>query len=166
MNEDDRIGIRKDRQWKHLEGRLCRVNEFTPLMGSKIEQNRVTSPIKSVPYASFTIESKVIPEEVDAIAFCTQKNDFESLWAAFKNEYYDPTTEDVLMFWTTQHYNRVIFKILSMMAPKMVVFYAKKGTFEKFEDVTWPKNKPLADILEQLGVKDIVYRAPPLQRTR
>jgi len=141
MRNEEEIILRKDKEWSLIEGELCLVTDFTPLMGGAVKNGVVTSPITSTPYASTTIKCKKVPQKVTG--FITHKMDFAHLWAAFRERGVNEEKEEVLIYWSTKHYKYKIYQALStfMLAlmgatpmPKIIVMICPKGTFENCPD--------------------------------
>lgn len=146
---NSQVGLRSDKQWSQLEGHLCRITGFMPVMRSEIKNGEVVGGDRQFPYAGFSIESRRIPKGLEVMGFCTHKLDFENLWDVFNSGYLDTDTEEVLMFWSRKHYNSTAFKLLSTMSPKMVIMVCKKGTFATANNHTWPKGEKLSTMLER-----------------
>ncbi len=137
-NEQAGITLRKDREWSVIDGELCLVTDFLPLMGSTIKNGIVVSLDTTVPYASVTIKCKKNSEKITG--YITHKIDFAHLWNAFKERGINNEKEEVLIYWSTKHYNNIIARMLSAFMlkilggtplPKVFVMIFPKGTYEK-----------------------------------
>lgn len=140
-NKQAEVILRKDKEWRLIDGELLLVTDFSPLMGSTVKDGVAISSVSDVPYASISIESKKIKEKTTG--FITHKEDFINLWSAFKEIGINQGNEEVLIYWTTKRYNNIIAKILSSFLlgllgstpfPKIVVMVCKKGTYESCPD--------------------------------
>jgi hypothetical protein len=80
-NKNSEILLRKDKEWSLIDGELCLVDDFAPLVGSFVKNGVVISSQSSLPYASVNLSCKKIPENITG--FITHKIDFSNLWAAF-----------------------------------------------------------------------------------
>ena len=138
MKNSTEIILRKDKEWSLIDSELCLVTNFSPLMGSTVKDGVVISPGVNTPYASVTIKCKKIKEEITG--FITHKIDFMNLWHVFKEIGLNEEKEEVLIYWTTKHYNNKIAKIISAFCltllggtplPKIFVMLFSKGTYER-----------------------------------
>ncbi|MFA4981344.1 MAG: hypothetical protein WC592_02605 [Candidatus Omnitrophota bacterium] len=128
----------KDKEWSLIDGELCLVTEFFPMMGSSVKDGVVISPSTSAPYAKITIRCKKIPTEITA--FITHSIDFANLWDAFRYRETHNKTDEILIYWSTKHYNSVIAKIISSVMltilggtslPKILIMLRPNGAYEK-----------------------------------
>lgn len=119
------ITLRKDSEWKIIEGLPCRVISFTALAAIKNKKILATSAF--LPYASVTIECKEISKTITG--FITHKVDFKHLWMAFKERGLSDN-EEMMIVWTTKSYKFKFLKILSIFLPKLWVVIWPKGAFE------------------------------------
>ena len=117
--------MRKDSEWSVIDGEPCRVIDFMPL--ASVENGKVITPDITTPYALITLECKKIPSMVKG--FVTHKTDFIHLWTAFKERGVSDN-EEVIIFWSTQHYKYGFLKLLSSSLPKMWVMICPKKAFE------------------------------------
>lgn len=133
-NEESEILLLKDSQWNIIDGELCRVIGFIPLVGW-VEDGKVISVDNKTPYASVLLENKNCPEPVKG--FITNKIDFDNLWSAFRirgvGEY-----EEVLIIWSNISYKFKIFKFFSVFLPKLRVIICPKG-FWITTDFSWDR---------------------------
>lgn len=119
-----------DKQWSRIDGELCRVMEFTPMMGCSVENGMVIDKLKgATPYASVTLECETLKEKTTG--YITHKVDFKNLWEVFNNRTISTQSEEVLLYWTKKHYSNVISKILSFSMPKVIVSVCPRGTYER-----------------------------------
>ncbi len=126
----EKITLLKDEEWGSIDGEACRVIDFVP-MGSSVKNGKVIAKDMTTPYASIQIECKKLSGEITG--FITHKIDFINLWNAFK-ERGVRENEEVLIFWSINHYKNKIFKSLSRAMPKLWVMICKKGAFELMTD--------------------------------
>jgi len=117
-------GLLNDNDWSIVEGELCRAREFAPM--ATIQNGKIISPSKSLPYASVTIECKKLSHTVQG--FIAHKLDFRNLWEAF-NERPLSEDEEVLFIWTKKHYKKYA-KIFSANMPRLWVMVCPKEAFE------------------------------------
>jgi len=148
MNIKDRseIILRKDREWKLIDGELCLATNFRPLMGNIVKEGLVISRVTDVPYASIDVKTKRIKKKI--CGYITHKQDFANLWSAVRERGINEEKEEVLIYWSTNHYNNVIAKLLSKFLliflggtplPKIIVMVCQKGTYESCADgFSWP----------------------------
>jgi hypothetical protein len=136
---NNEIIYRKDREWSSIDGELCLVTDFVPLSGSTVKNGSVISPITSEPYASITIECNKFQNKITGLV--THKMDFIHLWAAFFDRGIDEEKEEVLIYWSTNHYKNVVYQVLSLFFltilggtpfPKMVVMVCPKGQYNSY----------------------------------
>ncbi len=137
-DKQSEIILRKDKEWSLIDSELCLVTNFIPLMGSTVKDGVVVSPNVNTPYASVTIKCKKTKEEITG--FITHKIDFVNLWHVFKEINLNEEKEEVLIYWTTKHYNNIVAKIISAFyltllggtpLPKIFVMLYQKGTYDK-----------------------------------
>jgi len=129
--------LRKDKEWSLLDGELCLVSEFTPLMGSVVKDGVVSSPETTVPYASLNLECTKTPAKITG--FITHKIDFANLWSVFKERQINKEKEEALIYWTAKHYKYKILQLISDYCltilgaapfPKVIVMVCPKGTYK------------------------------------
>lgn len=127
---EDKITLLKDEEWRLIDGEICRAMDFAP-MGSSVKDGKVIAKDMTTPYASIKIECKKIPEKITG--FITNKIDFINLWNAFK-ERGVREKEEVLIFWSVNHYKNKIFRVISRIMPKLWVMICPKNTFKRLTD--------------------------------
>jgi len=140
-----------DKEWSAVDGEVCKVIEFSPLVTSINESNQVQNGSKSLPYAVITIECK----KLDSITrgYITHKIDFGNLWVAFNERYLD-ANEEIIVVWSKNNYKRGV-KLLSGFMPKLWVMICPKGAYELMSDsnykpelsglARWNAMKPIID---------------------
>jgi len=126
----EKITLLKDEEWSLIDGEICRVIDFVP-MGSSVKDGKAIAMDTTTPYASIQIECKKLSGEITG--FITHKIDFINLWNAFK-EREIRENEEVLIFWSINHYKNKIFKSLSRVMPKLWVMVCPKNAFEILTD--------------------------------
>jgi len=117
MNENnpiEEIVLLTDKQWSIIDGETCRVVDFIPMNFDK-----------SVPYACITIECKKVGK---IRGYITHRTDFKHLFMAFK-ERTIKENEEVLIFWSKEHYKLKLLTLLHNFLPKLRVMICKKGAF-------------------------------------
>lgn len=124
------ITLLKDNEWSKIDGVPCRVIDFVPM--AKIENGKITTINTWTPYASIHMECKGVKEKI--IGFITQKNDFEALWAAFKERAISDN-EDVIVVWTTKRYKNKLLNLYTAIWPKLLVLVCSKGAFKLVTDL-------------------------------
>jgi hypothetical protein len=135
QNSESKIVLLKDSEWSMIDGDACRVTDFGPL-GSLIDADgKVQSMDKTTPYASITIECEKLGKDITG--YITHKEDFQHLWAAFK-ERKMKNDEEVIIIWTKKNYKRGV-KFFSGLMPKLWVMVCPKGAYELMVD---PSYKP------------------------
>lgn len=153
--EQTEIVLLRDKEWRLLDSELCLVSIFQPFMGSGVKDGKAISPDVSVPYAEIKIECRLSTEKI--AGFITHKEDFINLWAAFKDRGVNQDKEEVLIYWTTQHYTSSIGKLFSTVVsssilPKMIVMVCPKGTYESCPDgLKWPPKEDPLVLVHGLG---------------
>lgn len=135
---DDKIILRKDREWSIFDGELCLITNFLPMNGSIVKNDVAISPVITEPYASINIKCNKTDKEI--VGYITHKIDFINMWHVFKEINLNEDAEEVLIYWTMKHYNNYFVKILSLLYfnlfggtpfPKMFVMLFQKGTYKK-----------------------------------
>jgi len=149
MSESKETVLLKDKDWSAIDGEICRVLEFTPLIAI-VKDGHVKASSLTTPYASVVIECPII--QGNATGYITHKVDFAMLWAAFKERTqvkgtrvemkYDShgvpafvakhgvaTNEEVWLVWTNKHY---ILKsgLINKPLPRLIVSVCPKGAYE------------------------------------
>ena len=122
------------KQWSRIESKMCCILEFTPM--ASIKNNQITAIDSALPYASISFECSNEPKILKGLI--THKEDFKVLWAIFK-ERKMKTDEEVLFFWSNEHYKSIFYSLLSRFMPKLWVMICKKSSFEMH---TNPNFKP------------------------
>ena len=125
------IVLLRDKEWGRIDGEPCRVKVFNPLV--KVEDGRVTSFSRVVPYASIEIECRQLPEV--ATGFITHRTDFLHLSSAF-NERGVRSDEEVIVFWTRRHL-KIHARLLSTFMPKLWVMVCPRDAFDVMTDPTF-----------------------------
>lgn len=125
MNNKNEEILLTNKQWRKIESKICRILEFNPI--ASVENGKITLSNTTVPYASVSFqcsnESKILK------GFITHKEDFKVLWAIFKERKID-NNEEVLFFWSNEHYKNIFYSLLSSFMPKLWVMICKKSSFE------------------------------------
>lgn len=140
MNTLEQTILLKDDDWSAVDGELCRVLEFTPLVETERE-GHVKASISKTPYASVVIECEKTRGNVKG--FITHKVDFSMLWAAFNKPLQirgvrmeiscDPeqgeSAREVWFIWTKKRYKRLagLFKAI---LPRLIVMVCPKGAYD------------------------------------
>lgn len=149
------ITLRKDKEWKLIDGKLCLVKEFTPI-GSNVIDGKVISPNTNVPYGEVILKCMEFESEIKG--FITHKIDFLNLWTVYK-ERGIKIGEEVLIYWTVNHYKGKLSKLLSMMSPKIVVMVCPIGTYNSCPDgFKLENNREL--LVNVYGLNSIVWFIP------
>lgn len=153
-------GLVKNSQWSAIDGELCLITNFHPMLGSKVENGVVFSVDKTIPYASVSLTCRRATETITG--FITHKLDFQNLWAVFEERGLGDR-EEALMYWTQTHYTNFVARLLSASMPKVIVMVCKKGTYESV-----PEGFPLQDGDEVMvcvyGLDAIEWRVPDVIR--
>lgn len=144
------IGLRTTKQWMQLQNQICKISEFYPTPGAEVKNQEVVSIHNDLPYAMFRVESKLIPAETEVNGFCTHKQDFENLWAVFKEWDLDVNTQEVILFWSKTHYAKVWAKLLSFGMPRMVLMICPRGTYERSINTKWVKGEGIGELADRL----------------
>ena len=140
LNEQSEPILRKDKEWSLIDGELCQVTDFLPLMESAVKDGIVISPVAIAPYASITLKCAKTTKKIKG--FITHKIDFANLWAAFKERGINEEKEEVLIYWSIKHYKYKLYQALSdfMLTliggtpmPKIIVMICPKGTYKSCE---------------------------------
>lgn len=119
----------KDDEWSAIDGQVCRVKDFRPMMAT-VEDGVVVAKDRSIPYAAIDFECAELAE--DATGFITHRDDFRHLWSAI-NERGVGEDEEVLVFWTRQ-YPSWWARRTSKGLPKLVVWICQRGAYELLSD--------------------------------
>lgn len=152
---EPKIVLIKDKEWSVIDGEPCRVSYFGTL-GALVDINgKVHSLDKTTPYACLTMECKKLGKNISG--YITHKEDFQHLWAAFK-ERKVRDDEEVIIYWTRKHYkvhSWIGEKLYSALMPKLWVMVCQKGAFELIVDpnfkpeltgeARWNAMKPIVD---------------------
>lgn len=123
--------LRKDSEWKIVEGYACRVISFTP--SASIKSGKIITKNTTEAYASVVLESKKLPR--GAVGLITHKKDFENLWIVFK-ERGVKKDEEVIIFWTVSNLKSYA-KLFFLFMPKLWIMICQKGAFELMTDSNW-----------------------------
>jgi hypothetical protein len=126
-------GLRRDKDWRSLDGEICRVNAFTPLD---------SHPVRGLPYASIEIDSPALAEP--ATGFVTHRVDFRHLWRAF-NVRGVADDEEVIVVWNKSKLKGVA-RLLSSTMPGLLVWVCPKHAYELMTD---PSFRPELDGAER-----------------
>lgn len=130
----------KDRDWSLIDGELCLISDFSPMMGSVVKDGEVISPDRNLPYASVTLECKKHQGKIKG--FITHKIDFANLWAALKERGIDGGQKEVLAYWSAKHYkygwyqaisNFFLAMLGSTPFPKLIVMVCPQGKYNTQE---------------------------------
>jgi hypothetical protein len=125
----DEVVLMRDRDWSPIEGRACRVLDFTAF--AQVEDGgRVTSMSKSFPYAVIDLECVGLPE--GAKGTVTHQLDFLHLWKAFEERGVGDD-EEVIVVWAKSSLKRYA-RFLAMTMPRLVVWICPKHAFELMTD--------------------------------
>lgn len=133
--EQSEIILLKDSEWSVIDREFCRVTNFVSM--SVIKDGKVSAFSKGMPYASINLERKKFPGQ-KITGFITHRLDFIHLWKAFEERGIG-TDEELIIFWSTEHYKNILYKLLSIWMPKLLVMICPKGAFELFND---PLSRP------------------------
>mgnify|MGYP001558243702 FL=1 len=152
MSNKNETTLLKDKHWGGLDGVLCRVTNFTPLLGTQVKNGKAISTNKSAPYASVIIECTKLSKDLEVTGYITHEMDFTNLWSAFKERGINDSTEEVLVYWTKKHYSNIFSKFLSSSMPKLIVMICPKGTYESCPDgFEWAENERSMVLVHGLG---------------
>ncbi len=155
QHSESKIVLIKDSEWSMIDGEPCRVIDFGTL-GSLVDiDGKVHAMDKTTPYASVTMECKKLGKGIRG--YITHKEDFQHLWAAFKDRKVKEN-EEVIIIWTKKHYkvgSRIGRKLYSAFMPKLWVMVCPKGAFELMVnsdykpeltgEARWNSTKPIID---------------------
>lgn len=122
----------RDEDWRPLDGEICRVIAFRPMVG-RVEGDKVKSSSRSLPYAAIEIESAALEEPTTG--FITHKLDFRHLWEAF-NVRGVSADEEVLVIWNKSHLQRGT-RWFARNMPGLVVWICRKPAYELINDPTF-----------------------------
>jgi len=129
--------LRKDSEWRAIEGLACRVTEFAPF--SSVEHGRVVAPNRTDPHASVMLECVGMPMPVRG--FVTHRVDFIHLWAAFVERGVSDD-EEVIVLWTRSHYQHRYMRLLWRIFPRMWLRIYPKGSLEIIRRYSDPDHAP------------------------
>ena len=148
------IVLLKDKDWSMIDGEPCRVTHFGTL-GSLVDiDGKVHAMDITTPYANITIECEKFGKNVTG--YITHKEDFQHLWAAFKDRRVKEN-EEVIIIWTKKNYKRGV-KFFSGLMPKLWVMVCREGAYELMVN---PDLKPELNGLEWFeAVKPIIEWKP------
>jgi len=119
----EELSLLTDEEWSMIDGEACRVLEFIPygfIIGGKIIAD------KTGPYASVMLECKSIKGTITG--HITHRIDFSHLWKVFEERTIQEN-EEVIIFWTKQHYKIKLLKHFRSF-PKLWVLVYRKGHFD------------------------------------
>ncbi len=127
------ITLLSDKQWSIIDGELCRVVSFTPLVGY-VENGEVRGVDTRTPYASITIECKKIPHRIKG--FITHKLDFKNLWHALKERELG-NEEEAIIVWSKSSYRLSLLNYLPGFWPKVKITICPKGFWDRLSKEAW-----------------------------
>jgi hypothetical protein len=140
-SHDETIILIKDNEWSQIEGKFCRVLDFTPF--AQIINGKIKCDDLSKPYCSILIEIERLP--LRANGFITHKIDFSNLWKVFRERGVNEN-EEVNVVWTRKQYKTSLTQLFpSGLMPKLIVMIYPKNFF----DVLTDPNKSLPRTLEE-----------------
>lgn len=120
--------LTKDRDWAFLDGLLCEVTNFTPLV--KVENGEVIAISRSTPYAFIGINCRegnvTLPPDTSGAIF--HKLDFKHLWAVFEDRGV-AQNEKVFVLWSKRNL-RPTARIFSSFMPRLAVLIFKDDGHE------------------------------------
>ena len=163
--QEDEPVLLKDRDWSLIDGELCLVSDFSPMMDSAVKDGKVISPEKGLPYAAITLECKKYPGKIKG--FITHYIDFANLWAAFKERGIDEANEEVLVYWSAKRYKHKWYQAISNFFlalqgstpfPKLIVMVCPKGRYDNQKSWEWgfhlsPKHEVMVNVYGALAIK-------------
>jgi len=163
--EQSEVTLLKDRAWGLVDGELCLISDFSPMMESAVKDGEVISPERNLPYASVTLECKKRKGKIKG--FITHKIDFANLWAAFRERGINEGKEEVLIYWSAKHYKYKWYQAISNFFlsvsgstpfPKLVVMVCPKGKYGTQESWTdrlglSPKDEIMVYVYGLLSIK-------------
>jgi hypothetical protein len=139
--------IGKEISWDSIDGKVCRVVKFSSF--GKIENNKVLNLPKTSPYASLLVECNEL--DTNGLLFIFHKLDFFNFCEAFKQK----KENEVLIIWTAKHYKNFVYKILSSIMPKLIVWVCQKGAYELMTDRNYkPELSGEARFLAEKPIKE------------
>lgn len=121
-------GLVKESDWAAIDGDICRVVRFTPLV--KVVGGKLVEKRSSMPYALVTLQSRKLPPNI--VGGIAHKVDFLNLWAACV-ERCASENEEVNITWTKSSL-RWHAKLLSRFMPGLAVMICKAGAYELMTD--------------------------------
>jgi hypothetical protein len=129
--------LSRDSDWAAFDGLMFKVSHFTPL--AKIENGRVTSVDRTMPYAFVDVEcvERLEPVSQEIVGEITHKIDFENLWAALIDRGV-AVDETVVIVWYKSALTGIM-KMFSVFMPGLVVMIFKNHAFRLLTD---PKFQP------------------------
>jgi len=125
----DEVVLLTDRDWSRIEGRACRVLHFTRF--ADVENGRVRSPSKTMPYGLIQLECDGLPE--GTLGTISHRLDFLHLWKAFEERGVGDD-EEVIVFWVKSDLKRYA-RLVSRVMPRLVVWICRKPAFELLTDL-------------------------------
>ena len=119
------LTLLNNKQWSIVESKLCRIINFNSI--ASVRNGKIITTSRSLPYASIIFECSSQTKKFKG--FITHKEDFKNLWTAFEEREIDKN-EEVLFFWSQEHYKNMFYSMLSMFMPKLWVMICNKNSFE------------------------------------
>ncbi len=132
MTASDELVLDTDREWSEFDGEALRVLHFTPfssIKNGKILAGKLTEPY---PHAILTLECKKVQGIIKGYVW--HKIDFRHLWEVFEEITINKENEEVIIFWTKQHYKIRWMRYFSYFLPKLRVDVCRKGQLEFYAD--------------------------------
>jgi len=126
------IVLLKDNEWAIIDAEPCRVIDFTAF--AFINNDKIENAGVSMPYCVVKIECKKLSGIVTG--YITHRIDFANLWKVFKERGLN-SNEEVLMWWTKQHYKSRLSGFLSQTQPKLVIHICHKGAYEEWTNSSY-----------------------------
>lgn len=139
MNKSDEITFLKDDEWSAIDGEVCRMLKFTPIV--ETVDGRVEVSNLNTPYASVVIECPLVNGKING--FITHKIDFAMLLAAFNkpsqipgvrleislNPDQEMPDHEVWIIWTKKRY-KLMAGFIKAILPRLNVMVCPKGAYE------------------------------------
>lgn len=119
--------VGKEIPWGDINGQVCHVLDFLPY--GRIEQDKALSLFPMFPYASLLVELEKPHRQATLNIF--HKIDFVNLSQAYKQK---NDEDEMLIIWTTKRYKNVIYKLMSAIMPKLIVWLCKKDSYRLMTD--------------------------------
>jgi hypothetical protein len=147
----------RDKDWKHLDGDLCKVSSFTPW--ASVMDGKVISSNKTLPYAVIEIDEvnfHKLPEPL--VGYISHSMDFTHLWHVFEDRGVQED-EVVAVTWTKQHYKSIVYKLLSVFMPRLVVWIFTQEGYRLWDNDYRPDYRSLERYEES---RPILELKPPV----